>query len=195
VVTAGAFADHLRNGVRDALSQPAPAGVYALSLFLQDDEQDPARPTLVVGWNTETRVTYALNAPREQWPNPWWHPCDEAEARWNYAFWLQNELTVIAGDDDPDGRRLRVAWIAEHALRDDDPDAYYKPGISRAFATLCAAAGRRLHDDGTITTLFGAPLPVLVHELEYYPPIADLTAAANPPGLADDFLAWMNDFS
>jgi hypothetical protein len=33
VVTAGAFADHLRNRVRDALSRPAPAGVYALSLL------------------------------------------------------------------------------------------------------------------------------------------------------------------
>jgi hypothetical protein len=80
-------------------------------------------------------------------------------------------------------------------MRDDDPDVYYKPGISRAFASMCAAVGLRLHADRTITTLFGRPLPVLVHELEYYPPIAELTAAANPPGLLDDFLAWMNAFS
>jgi hypothetical protein len=36
-------------------------------------------------------------------------------------------------------------------------------------------------------------VPVLIHELEYYEQIARQTEAANPPGLADDFAAWVRD--
>lgn len=32
---------------------------------------------------------------------------------------------------------------------------------------------------------------MILHELEYYEGIARRTEAANPPGLADDFTAWV----
>lgn len=32
---------------------------------------------------------------------------------------------------------------------------------------------------------------MLIHELEYYDQIATQTEAANPPGLADDFITWV----
>jgi hypothetical protein len=41
--------------------------------------------------------------------------------------------------------------------------------------------------------LFGRPIPVLVHELEYYDAIAMQNLAANPPGVADDFIRWCRD--
>ena len=34
-------------------------------------------------------------------------------------------------------------------------------------------------------------MPVLVHELECYEAITRRTEAANPPGLADEFTAWV----
>lgn len=39
--------------------------------------------------------------------------------------------------------------------------------------------------------LFGAPLPILIHELEYYDAIAEQTERANPPGVADAFARWV----
>jgi hypothetical protein len=39
--------------------------------------------------------------------------------------------------------------------------------------------------------VFGRPIPVLIHELEYYPQIARQTERANPPGLAADFARWV----
>lgn len=35
-------------------------------------------------------------------------------------------------------------------------------------------------------------IPIVVHELEYYDQIASRTAAANPPGLAKEFVEWVN---
>jgi hypothetical protein len=42
-----------------------------------------------------------------------------------------------------------------------------------------------------ITQILDRPVPILVHELEYYDQIAELTRNANPPGLADAFTTWI----
>ena len=43
-----------------------------------------------------------------------------------------------------------------------------------------------------IERTFGRPIPVILHELEYYDAILALNREANPPGLLDGFEAWMN---
>jgi hypothetical protein len=47
-----------------------------------------------------------------------------------------------------------------------------------------------LHRSGEVVRLFGRPVPVLIHELEYYDQIARQNEAANPPGLVDAFARW-----
>ncbi|WAL69367.1 hypothetical protein ORV05_16850 [Amycolatopsis cynarae] len=60
--------------------------------------------------------------------------------------------------------------------------------ISRRFVDTCVHTARHLHTDGHIRNSFGRPIPVLVH----YDTIAAQTEAANPPGLPDDFVAWVH---
>ena len=57
---------------------------------------------------------------------------------------------------------------------------------------LCVSLARRLHEEGDIVRVFGRPIPVLVHELEYYGEIADQNVAANPPGLAQGLVDWID---
>lgn len=168
---------------------------YVVSFFVYDQEDDPRSPTLTVGTNTLSQVEFALNQPPDfVKPDPWWTPTDEGEARWNYAFWLQNRLGVFpstSADRDLVHRWLRVSglWFEEPAsLNDWDP---LGSRITTEFVELCVTVARFLHDEGDIAALFGKEIPVVVHELEYYDQIVDQTLRANPAGVADEFAAWV----
>jgi hypothetical protein len=176
-------------------------GIYAVSFFIYDQEDDPRRPTLTIGYNTEDRVQQVLTAQ----PGPGaGRPSDAAEARWNYAFWRQNKLTVI-GDQtrDPAGARLCEAWIKDNGWWFSEPDGNagedWAPclaageRITSNFVSLCVRTARQLHADGVIKQTFGRHVPVLIHELEYYNQIADQTEEGNPPGLAEAFTTWIRN--
>ena len=195
---------HLHRSAVNALAMiPATdvPGIYAVSFFIYDQEDDPRLPTLTIGYNTEDRVQQVLTAQPGSGAG---RPSDEAEARWNYAFWLQNELTVI-GDRtrDPAGARLCQAWIKGNGWWFSEPDGTADEDwahvlaagerITSNFVGLCVRTARQLHADGVIKQTFGRPLPVLVHELEYYGQIADQTENANPPGLAEAFTTWIRN--
>ncbi len=187
------FQDHLRALATQAITSISTAeakDIYVVSFFIDNERDDPRQPTLTIGYNTEAQFRRSIA-----------DASDEAEARWNYAFWLQNELTVI-GDltRDPDGAAARRQWINELGLWYDEPtnpeEWVTTVGATAAlieanFNQACVQLARGLHDDGVIATIIGKPVPVVLHELEYYEAIARRTEAANPPGLADDFTAWV----
>ncbi|MET9995189.1 hypothetical protein ABZ061_37290 [Streptomyces mutabilis] len=187
------FQDHLRALATQAITSISAAeakDIYVVSFFIDNERDDPRQPTLTIGYNTEAQFRRSIA-----------DASDEAEARWNYAFWLQNELTVI-GDltRDPDGAATRRQWINELGLWYDEPtnpeEWVTTVGSTAAliganFNQACVQLARGLHDDGVIATIIGKPVPVVLHELEYYEAIARRTEAANPPGLADDFTAWV----
>lgn len=52
---------------------------------------------------------------------------------------------------------------------------------------------RALHATGVINDSLGRPVPVIIHELEYYEQIAQRTEAANPPGLTNEFTSWVRN--
>jgi hypothetical protein len=132
-----------------------------------------------VGFNGEADVASAVGAE------------DEAEARWNYAFYRQNELDVVfASDRDPGGAAVRRDAIEGGAYSFPGDDATAREVTTPWFVANTVFAARRLHDSGDIERIFGRPIPVLVHELEYYDAIAMQNLAANPPGVADDFVRW-----
>ncbi|MER6400844.1 hypothetical protein ABT263_33110 [Kitasatospora sp. NPDC001603] len=190
------FQNHLRTLAERAISSISAAegkDTYVIPFFIDNERDDPRQPTLTIGYNTEAQFQRTIAA-----------ASDEAEARWNYAFWLQNELTVI-GDltRDPDGAAARHQWISELGLwYDDEPtrpeDWMTTVGPTAAlieanFNQACVQLARHLHDDGVIENTIGKPVPVILHELEYYEGIARRTEAANPPGLAEDFMAWVRN--
>src|SRR4051812_29491756 len=83
------LADYAKDYIAHALEQtPADvaADVYVVSLLVYDEEDDPRLPTVTVGFNTEEQVAEIAD-----------DASDADEARWNLAFWLQNELGVLVG--------------------------------------------------------------------------------------------------
>jgi hypothetical protein len=188
------FTDHLLRLATKALAGiPATEAhdIYAISFWVDNEHDDPRPPIVTIGYNTEAQVSRILH-----------DAADPAEARWNFAFWLQNELVVI-GDSrsDPAGAAIRDEWIRHLGLWYDpaDPSTWttavgpLAAQIETEFNQACCQLGQILHTSGVITRSVGRPVPVLVHELEYYEAIALRTEAANPPGLADEFTAWVRE--
>jgi hypothetical protein len=204
------FQDHLLQVATQAvtsISASAAHDVYVVSFLVYDEDDDPRRPTLTIGYNTQTQVQQVLAAQPGSELLPAGAPTDEAEARWNYAFWLQNELVVI-GDStrDPVGAQLRDQWINDSGLWFDEPEAApvdapdawdavepMADQITQRFVQACVQLANQLHADGLIQKSLGRSVPALVHEVEYYDAIADQAEAANPPGVAADFVAWVRN--
>lgn len=167
--------------VTNALRRVEPADatdVYVVSLFVYDEDDDPCRPTVMVGFNTEGAVGRELG-----------NACDPDEARWNSAFWLQSDLGILCDSwSDPGGAALRDEWVRDRRL---EPDVHSPGYVTRSFVGLLERVVRSLHQDGVIASLFGRSIPVLIHELEYYAEIAEQNQRANPDGLAGAFANWI----
>jgi hypothetical protein len=216
--------DYAKSFIERALERTppdVPEDVYVVSLFVYDEEDDPRRPTVTVGFNTEAQVAGTMIAettePLPDPDDPVWRDPDEArwsdpaflpggtasgadDARWSYAFWLGNDLGVLADTArDPEGATLREEWIRGLELwysdeeEEADFDAAMEQGeqITSRFVELVVGLTQQLHEEGTIALVFGRPIPVLIHEMEYYREIAEQNLRANPEGLADEFARWI----
>lgn len=160
--------EKLKSLIEQAISQWEEKDIYAISLYIQDEEDDPCRPTVTLGYNTEEQVTKALS-----------DASDEQEARWNYAFWIQNEeLCWGRGGTEKDVRE----WIAEKGFEQEDE---YE--ITEAFVELLVDIVSDLHQSGLLKNKFGKEIPVLIHELEYYDAIAEQNIWANGKELVSGF--------
>ena len=168
--------------------------IYAVSLYFHCEYDDGRYPCVSFGYNTESRC-------REQAAQA----SSPAEARWNYAYWLQEDAPgwrIIGGENDAD----LAAWFAAspHYYGEEEKQAAFEDDGDEAFATVSAkgdtfraefveaviAAVQKLFAENAVADTFGRNIPVLVHELEYYDLPNGWTKRANPPGVADEFLAW-----
>jgi len=173
------------------------ADIYALSFYLWGEEDDPRRSILEVSYNTVARYKSCVPGPDKKSGRP--VASSDAEAKWNYAFWLQKPILVIGTGDDPKdeiGIKLRQEWIAKQGLsytdeeeeEDFDRTLELDQQIERRFWQTCTRVARRLHDDGLITSTFGRAIPIIVHDLDFDDDSFDHTRNANPDGVAADFL-------
>lgn len=179
------LADHIytmARGALDSISGSDRDGIYVVSLFVYDEQDDPRLPTVTVGFNTESDVAASGD-----------FSSDDEEARWSYAFYRQNQLALICDSThDPSGAALREAWAKANGywyeLGENEKGSFNERGtpLTHAFVGILVDVVRRFHE-GDIVRNFGKPIPVLIHELEYYVEIADQNLAANPAGLVDDF--------
>jgi len=192
------FERHIYESVRQSLMaiEDVADRIYALSFYIYDDDDDPRRPTLTFGYNTLDR--WAECTPDADSKVAWPIASDSSDAKWNYAFWLQNEVCFI-GAAGTEGAVLRQEWIQSLGLyySDDEQAEDFERcmrlagHITEQFVALCVQVSRALHDDGSITGKFGRPVPIIVHELEYYDEIAEQTRRANPPDLTSEFEQWV----
>jgi len=170
-----------------AIPKELRSSIYVVSFFVYDDEDDPRRPTLTVGYNTIERWKASIPA-----------ASDSAEAKWNFAFWLQNELIKFGGDSSSRAA-LVSAWVASTGLsysdaeEEADFDACLERGeqITAAFVQECCTAVRQLHASGAVAAIFGRSIPVLVHGLEESEEIAAQNEEVNPPGVCAEFARWV----
>ncbi|WP_238916894.1 hypothetical protein [Clostridium sp. YIM B02555] len=164
--------------------------IYVISLYISNSEDDPRRPMITLGYNTMEQYESALE-----------DASDNAEAKWNFAFWLQNEELIIGdnwGENLEDGERISQ-WIKENNLyysdeeEDEDFDKALKLGdeITSRFVELCVEVVKELHEEGIIEKKFGKALPLIIHELEYYDLIAEQNKRANPEEIIKEFADWI----
>ena len=143
--------------------------IYAISLYVFNEEDDPRRPVAVLGYNTrqqaEQSVPLASNG---------------REARWNYVFWLQNEeLCWGLGDS----AEMVSQWIDSLGLEDEEEIA----GVFRKMLTVVV---KGIHASGLLKDCFGAEIPILIHGLEYDQETARQNLEANGETLDRDFLVF-----
>jgi hypothetical protein len=172
----------------DSIPAKTAADVYALSFWTFSEDDEPGRYVVDVSYNTGKNVAKQKS-----------EASDEAEARWNFAFWLQKPSLGICDRKDKSGGALRTAWLKEIGCQiskrdlDSDDDRVYKldEKICDAFGQLAARASLALHNSGLIQKKFGSSIPVVIHNLEYYSKVDKETRMANPRGVATVFCKWM----
>ncbi|MFC1435186.1 hypothetical protein ACEZDB_31545 [Streptacidiphilus sp. N1-3] len=196
--------DHLQHQVLGGLATLAATeinDVYALAFLVDNQDDDPRRPVLTVRHNTRAQVRIALSTADKTVDEPVDEPADSpADARWNLAYWLPGELVVIADSArDPTGAALREAWIRALGLwYEGGLDAEGHPAaigllaleIEGCFNEECVRLARALHSTGTLEGALGRPVPILIPEWEHGSGTAGQTLAANPAGLAREYIDW-----
>lgn len=160
--------------------------IYVLSFYIFDIDDDPRRPVLQLGYNTRTQVAECTPSSSAQ------------EAKWNFAFWLQNELKIIGEPGTEGGQLLEDTFKAKGLwYSDEDEEADYDRctelgnEMTAYFVDACVRIAHALHTSGVIQQQFPDAIPIVVHELEYYDQIALQTRLANPPGLTQEFEDWI----
>ena len=142
---------------------------------------------VTLGYNTERQVRSELSKGEA---------FDEAEARWNYAFWLQNDPLVFGIGET--AKTVRN-WVVSSGFPyyDDDDTAWQDDNaientsqITETFVSVLIEAVKEIHEQGVLTLKFGRELPIIIHELEYYDEIAEQNIEANGDEIVNDFSEW-----
>ncbi|HWZ23040.1 MAG TPA: hypothetical protein VNW06_10325 [Cytophagaceae bacterium] len=163
--------------------------VYALSFWFFTDNDDPRYPMIVFSYNTITNYKNSILS-----------ASDEEEAKWNFAFWLQDELEVIGGEKD----KLLAEWFktTPHYYSEEENEAAFDDDelfettseqgsmFCEEFIEEIIGITQQLFSEKIIETKFRKNIPILVHELEYYDEPVSWTVRSNPKGLVDEFVEW-----
>lgn len=183
----------LHNRLREILSAWTEEGIYAISFFVYANEAFEYK-----GYSNVTEFCVSYNTEND---------CKDAEElseeRWNYAFWRQNEIPIIQADDQDEGMQILFAWYQEKNIQNigyedynacyDEQMRYIGKGPAGYYELLSevTAVAKELQESGFIEEQFGAPIPILIHDLEYPWYVIEACEKANPKGQADQFLEAM----
>lgn len=157
--------------------------IYVISLYVSDQNDNPCRPTVTFGYNTEGQVKTTTK-----------DAFDEQEARWNYAFWLQNSYFCFGNGNT---EKYIIEWLESNDLPNyddddeawDDDDTYDEVEIvTEKFVEELVQIVKEIHESGILTKKFGKEIPIIIHELEYYEEIAKQNVEANGLAGIEDFV-------
>ncbi|MBD8388285.1 hypothetical protein [Dysgonomonas sp. BGC7] len=166
--------------------------IYAISFWKDNSENDPRYPRIAIGYNTYANLDFEAN-----------HASSRDEAKWNFAFWLQNELLTIGGAGDRD----LVKWFKhEDLFYSDEEHKFVEIGDKRwtellnmdekmqvLFMDVVIDICTRLHKEGHLEKKFGVHIPIVIHELEYYDLPVSWTKRGNPHNIVAEFVQWADN--
>jgi len=178
---------HIQRRLREMPPQLA-KDVYAISLYMDVAEQE-----ITFSVNTNSQVELALAGKSKGYGLP----SGEQEARWNYAFWMQEPVSRFLTPPGSEDAKLWRSVLEEHGLQYSEEDDFdiegYEIGVAKALSELSIKVSRALHASGIIQEVFHREVPIIVHQLEYDDAIADITESADPAGVAAEFVAWVRN--
>lgn len=167
-------------------------GIYAISFFVYSNESYKYKnfsnvPYFAISYNTEDDCECA---------DPY------SEERWNYAFWRQDETSIIDPDNPNELTDLLFDWYNEQGIfniGEEDENCYDAEGnyIGKGpvghfeLLTIVSEVAKRLQQEGFIEDKFGKRMPIIIHGLDYAWYDIEATRNANIRGEANDFLIAM----
>lgn len=186
---------YLEKKLRDVISTWTEADIYAISFFVYSNEA-----FVYKGHSNVTEFCVSYNT-----ENDCVGTGELSEERWNYAFWRQNETTIIEANNENEGMRILFEWYEENGIDNigyENYDSCYNNdmqyigkgpiGYYELLLEITAVA-KKLQDSGFIKSKFGKPIPIIIHDLEYPWYIIEATKKANSNGEANMFFAAMKE--
>lgn len=137
--------------------------LHAVSLWVEDDGDDPRRPGVMLGLEWE---------PEEPQDRARW--LQDAELQWNFAAWSQTCDAYFG----PDEAQIELVGIETDRC-------------TETFVRWLIDAVQQVHRERITELAFGRRVPLLIHELEYYQEIARQNVEANGYETVSDFVAWI----
>ncbi|GIJ96196.1 hypothetical protein CAPN001_07650 [Capnocytophaga stomatis] len=185
--------DKLKTAIENIANEEDVKDVYALSFWFYCDDDDQRYPKITLGYNTLSNFKEeAYNADTKE------------EAKWNFAYWLQNEIETVGGEND----ELLSNWFTasphfyteeenERAMEEDEAlyEKILKKGekFQKEFINEVISIAKKLFEDKVIEKTFGNDIPIIIHELEYYDEPIRWTKKANPAKLIKEFIKYWDD--
>lgn len=170
----------LYNKIKSEIQTWNEPDIYAISFFVYSNEAYTYR-----GFDNVTEWSISYNTEAD---------CNGAgqfdEERWNFAFWRQNETPIFYTDSPNELTDMLFDWYEQEGITnigEENRDDVCPVGCYEVLQ-MAANVAKKLHADGIIKEQFGKDIPIIVHELEYYDLISEITKEANPDGQANIFL-------
>ena len=178
--------------VKSIMDTWSEADIYAISFFVYSNEIYEYKDfsnvsSFAISYNTEA-------------------DCDGAdlydEERWNYAFWRQDENSIINPDDPDELTDLLFEWYKENginAIGEEDENCYDEnfnyigkgPVGHYELLQIVSEVAKKLQSEGYTEARFCKRLPIIIHGLEYAWYDVEATRKANLNGEADTFIRAM----
>ncbi len=182
LITTSYLKNELLKKLTDQIKAFDDPAIYSLSLYFEADEGEDFIPNVYLTYNTESEFNI----------DP------KSEERWNYAFWLQNEVPII---EDDESKADVLSWLKKMKVKDigfeegpihDAKSRYIGKGPNGLVEILGLFVEiiKELHQTGFIKTQFKKELPVILHDLEYTWFYIEATKNANPSSTLEDFLSF-----
>ena len=157
--------------------------IYAFNLYLEYYNDNPYEPTITFGYNTIKNYENSCNE------------TDKIEAKWNYAFWLQNEIFILGLDET---KEIIKSWFVKNNLGyksyeeffNDEIDDKLCSKIDKKIKNEIVEAIKEIQNSSIIKKQFNKEIPIIIHELEYTNELAKLNEKANGKFLVNEFVQF-----